>query len=69
MEREAAPQKIDLARCKNHNSPNRENFPYIWRVIKTIRPMKLIGRVEEAAFLKGLLDKDEAEFVAVYGRR
>ena len=31
--------------------------------------MKLIGRVEEAALLKSLLNKDEPEFVAVYGRR
>jgi hypothetical protein len=31
--------------------------------------MKLVGRVEEAKLLKSLLDKNEAEFVAVYGRR
>ncbi len=31
--------------------------------------MELIGRVEEVALLKSLLDKDESEFVAVYGRR
>jgi len=31
--------------------------------------MKLIGRIEETLLLKSLLDKDEPEFVAVYGRR
>jgi len=31
--------------------------------------MKLIGRLEEAALLKSLLNKNEPEFVAVYGRR
>jgi hypothetical protein len=31
--------------------------------------MKLVGRIEEIAKLKSLLEKDEPEFVAVYGRR
>lgn len=31
--------------------------------------MKLIGRVKEAAMLKSLLNRQEPEFVAVYGRR
>ncbi len=31
--------------------------------------MKLAGRVKEIAKLKSLLEKDESEFVAVYGRR
>lgn len=31
--------------------------------------MRLVGRVEEATLLKGLLKKDQSEFVAVYGRR
>ncbi len=43
-------------------------MPYFWGNLAKYK-MKIAGRKEEIALLQSLLQKDQSEFVAVYGRR